>query len=150
MKLKLPPPVICAFFGGLMYLLAKFLPVGDFNFFGRRSLMYGLVGLASVLSIVSILHFFKSKTSLDPMVPGKATKLVTKGLFRFSRNPMYLALLLALLAWGIWLGNAFNTLLAAGFVAYMNRFQIIPEEEALQQLFGKEYQDYCKRVRRWF
>jgi protein-S-isoprenylcysteine O-methyltransferase Ste14 len=63
---------------------------------------------------------------------------------------MYLALLLILLAWGLWLGNAFNTLLAAGFVGYMNRFQIIPEEEALTAMFGKRYQQYCKQVRRWF
>jgi protein-S-isoprenylcysteine O-methyltransferase Ste14 len=63
---------------------------------------------------------------------------------------MYLAILLVLLAWGLWLGNAFNTLLAAGFVGYMNKFQIRPEEEALATIFGKEFQQYCTQVRRWF
>jgi protein-S-isoprenylcysteine O-methyltransferase Ste14 len=63
---------------------------------------------------------------------------------------MYLALLLLLLGWGLYLGNAFNTLLAAGFVYYMNTFQIIPEEEVLKDRFGKEYQKYCVLVRRWF
>lgn len=63
---------------------------------------------------------------------------------------MYLALLLVLVAWGLWLGNAFNTIVAAGFVSYMNVFQIIPEEKILHQVFGKEYQQYCVFVRRWF
>jgi protein-S-isoprenylcysteine O-methyltransferase Ste14 len=63
---------------------------------------------------------------------------------------MYLGLLLLLLALGLWLGNAFNTLVAAGFVSYMNHFQIQPEEDMLQQKFGKEYRFYCKLTRRWF
>lgn len=63
---------------------------------------------------------------------------------------MYLALLLFLLAFGLWLGNAFNVLLAAGFISYMNRFQISHEEKALTKLFGKEFELYCKSVRRWF
>lgn len=150
MKLKLPPAVVFVLFGGLMYLLAKFLPVGEFDFFGRRMLIYVLFAFAFCIGLFAILHFFKSKTTIDPRVPAKASKLVTSGLYKFSRNPMYLALLVLLLAWGLWLGNAFNTLIAAGFVSYMNRFQIMPEEEALKQLFDKQYRDYCKKVRRWF
>ena len=84
------------------------------------------------------------------MNPSKATSLVTGGIYNYSRNPMYLALLLILLAWGLWLGNAFNILLAAGFVGYMNKFQIIPEETALASKFGKTYHQYCILVRRWF
>lgn len=150
MKLKLPPVVVLSMFAGLMYLLAEFLPFGDFVFFGQQYLMLGLVAFAFMIGVFAILQFVSSKTTVDPMAPNKAAKLVTSGLYKFSRNPMYLAMLLLLLAFGIWLGNAFNTLLAAGFVAFMNRFQIIPEEEALKQLFGKEYQDYVARVRRWF
>ena len=150
MKLKLPPAVIVLVFAGLMYVLAKFLPFGYFDFFGRRYLMIALLLLAIGIGLLALLQFFSSKTTIDPTVPSKATKLVTRGLFKFSRNPMYLALLLLLLAWGIWLGNAFNTILAAGFVTYMNRFQIMPEEEALNTLFGKEYQQYLSKVRRWF
>lgn len=150
MKLKLPPVVVVSMFAGLMYLLAKFLPFGHFDFFGRRYLMFGLIGLAFCSGVFAVLQFIWSKTTVDPMAPVKATKLVVNGLYKFTRNPMYLAMLLLLLAWGIWLGNAFNTLLAAGFVGYMNRFQIMPEEDALNQLFGKEYREYCKRVRRWF
>lgn len=150
MKLKLPPVVVVLVFASLMYVLARFLPFGYFDFFGRRYLIIVLLLLAMCLGVFAMFQFFSSKTTIDPTAPVKATKLVTNGLFRFSRNPMYLALLLLLLAWGIWLGNAFNTLLAAGFVAYMNRYQIIPEEEALNTIFGKQYQQYCLKVRRWF
>lgn len=150
MKLKIPPAFVFFIFGGLMYLLDRFLPFGDFDFFGRGYLVKGLLFLAVAIGSVSLFHFFRARTSVDPTLPSKASTLVTNGLYGFSRNPMYLALLLVLLAWGIWLGNAFNTLLAAGFVAYMNRFQIIPEEKALAKLFDKEYVQYCVKVRRWF
>lgn len=150
MKLKVPPVVVFLVFGVLMYALARFLPVGYFDFFGRAHLMYALFAIAGSIGFISLLQFFRSKTTVDPTAPSKASKLVTSGIYQFSRNPMYLGLLLALLAWGLWLGNAFNVLLAAGFVAYMNAFQIAPEEEALLKMFDKEYRQYCTLVRRWF
>ncbi len=150
MKLKVPPVIILIVFGGLMYLLSKFLPVGDFDFFGKYYLIWFLIVMAFGIGTVALFHFVRANTTVDPTTPSKAANLVHDGLYRFSRNPMYLAMLLLLLAWGLWLGNAFNTLLAAGFVGYMNSFQIKPEEEALSILFGKEYQRYCGNVRRWF
>jgi len=133
-----------------MYGLTRFLPVGEFDFFGRRYLMYFLAGATIFINLMAIGQFLRSKTTISPVKPEKASKLVTTGLYQFSRNPMYLGLLLALLAWALWLGNAFNVLLAAFFVMYMNKFQILPEEEALLKLFGKEYTAYCTLVRRWF
>lgn len=106
--------------------------------------------MAVLIAFVSLFQFVKFKTSIDPLHPGKASRLITTGLYSYSRNPMYLALLLLLLAWGLWLGNAFNTLLAAGFVYFINAYQILPEEEALLKKFGKDYQKYCLAVRRWF
>lgn len=150
MKLKLPPVVVFLIFAALMYLLAKFLPVGYFEFFGREYLMSVLLVVAMIIVVLSVFQFFRAQTTVDPRTPSKADKLVTGGLYKYSRNPMYLAFLLVLLAWGLWLGNAFNTLLAAFFVAYMNRFQVMPEEEALLQRFGKEYRQYLGKVRRWF
>lgn len=150
MKLKIPPVVVCVLFAGGMYLLYKFLPVGYFDFLGRRYLAMGLLVGAVVLSLVSVIQFYRAGTSVDPRTPAKASGLVTNGIYQYSRNPMYLALLLLLLAWGLFLGNAFNTVVAAFFVAYMNKFQIIPEEEALSAKFGKAYQQYLLQVRRWF
>jgi len=150
MRIKIPPPIVAWIFAGLMYLLDRFLSVGNFDFFGRDYLIYALLLIGGFILSTSMLHFFISRTTLNPFSPERASRLVTKGLYKFSRNPMYLALLLFLLAWGLWLGNAFNTLLAAGFVSYMNRFQIMHEEKALARRFGKEYQLYYKSVRRWF
>jgi len=150
MRLKVPPVFVFLIFGGFMYLLARFLPVGYFDFFGRTYLIFFLIGIAGSIGCISLFQFFRSKTTIDPTTPSKASKLVTSGIYQFTRNPMYLGLLLILLAWGLWLGNAFNILLAAGFVAYMNAFQIAPEEEVLLDLFEKEYKQYCTLVRRWF
>ncbi|NNK76980.1 MAG: isoprenylcysteine carboxylmethyltransferase family protein [Maribacter sp.] len=150
MRLKLPPVLIFLLFSIVMFLLARFLPFGDFQFFGRNNLVLFLIGMAVLIAIISLSQFFSRKTTIDTRTPFKTTKLVTRGIYKYSRNPMYLAILLVLLAWGLWLGNAFNTLVAAGFVGYMNKFQIKPEEEALTTIFGKEYQQYCTQVRRWF
>ncbi len=150
MTLKIPPALVFLLFVAFMYVLDRFLPVGEFDFFGREGLILGLGIGAVCITMVALIQFLRARTTVDPSLRTKTTTLVTGGVYRFSRNPMYLALLLLLLAWGLWLGNAFNTLLAALFVAYMNRFQIAPEEEALERLFGKEYQQYCLQSRRWF
>lgn len=150
MKLKIPPAVVFLLFGSLMYLLAEFLPVGYFDFFGRKYLIGVLLIMAIVISGVALIQFYQAKTSIDPKNPSKASTLVSNGVYKYSRNPMYLSLLIILLAWALWLANAFNILLAAGFVSFMNKFQIKPEESTLGSLFGKEYDHYCIKVRRWF
>lgn len=150
MKLKIVPPLVMLVFGILMYLLDLFLPVGEFDFFGRRLLAFALLGLALVIFVLAVGKFRRAETTTNPIAPEKASQLVTSGIFGYTRNPMYLAMLLILLAFGLKLGNAFNTLLAAGFVYYMNHFQIKYEEAALLKLFGKDYQLYQKAVRRWF
>ena len=150
MALKLPPALVFLAFGGLMYLLAIFLPVGYYDFLGRYLLIKILIGAAIAVVFIALFQFYRARTSIDPGDLSKTRKLVTSGIYNYSRNPMYLAMLLILLAWGLWLGNAFNTVLAAGFVAYMNTFQISREETALKNKFGKEYDQYCRMVRRWF
>lgn len=150
MALKLLPALIFLIFGGFMYLLCVYLPVGYFDFFGRFLLIKIFIVSAILIALIAMFQFYRSRTTIDPRDPSKVTRLVTKGVYNYSRNPMYLALLLLLLAWGLWLGNAFNTIIAAGFVAYMNRFQIMPEEKALRDRFGKAYDQYAIRVRRWF
>lgn len=145
-KLKLPPLAVMLVFGSLMYVLAVVLPVGEFHFFGRIWLLYTLLVAAFVIALLALVSG-RSGTTVDP---SKSGRLVVKGIYGYSRNPIYLAMLLCLLAWGLWLGNVFNTLVAAFFVSYMNRFQIVPEERALARNFGREYQQYCSQVRRWF
>ncbi|WP_420602097.1 methyltransferase family protein [Flagellimonas sp.] len=148
--MKILPPFVMLIFAGLMYVLAKFLPVGDFDFFGRIELAIFLFSLALLVTLLALFQFARAKTTSNPFNLSKTSALVTNGIYKFTRNPMYLGLLLLLLAFGLKMGNAFNTLLAAGFVYYMNHFQIKKEEEALLGLFGKEYSAYCKATRRWF
>lgn len=150
MRLKFPPVVIVAVFALAMYLLDLYLPFGEFDFFGRSLLVKVLWGLAILIALVAIFQFLRAGTTTSPVKPGNSTVLITNGIYRYSRNPMYLALLLILLGYGLYLGNAFNTLLAAGFVYYMNAYQIKPEEEALTALYGSEYKVYLRATRRWF
>ena len=92
---------------------------------------------------------WRARTTVNPLRPERAAHLVTSGVFARSRNPIYLgdALILAALALG--LGNWLNFLLLPAFVGLIGRFQIAPEERALQRLFGDQYRAYCARVRRW-
>ncbi len=150
MKLKIPPVIVFGVFAVVLFLLAHYLPVGEFEFFGRSFLIYLMLGLGSLVAAIALLQFFGKKTTVDPMHPEKASKLVTSGIFKYTRNPMYLGMLLFLIAFALKLGNAFNTVVLAGFVYYMNHFQIRGEEEALNKLFGKEYKIYTKATRRWF
>ncbi|MBU2997429.1 isoprenylcysteine carboxylmethyltransferase family protein [Cellulophaga baltica] len=150
MHLKIPPFFVTLITVLLMYVLAYVLPFGNFVFTGQKYLMYLLLGLGSVIGFVSLVQFYAKKTTINPKKLNGASTLVISGLYKYSRNPMYLGILLFLLAWSLYLSNAFNILLVAGFVSYMNKFQITPEETALEKLFGKEYKFYKKSVRRWF
>jgi protein-S-isoprenylcysteine O-methyltransferase Ste14 len=150
LELKVPPVAWFALAALVMGLLARLLPGGTFGFPGQLLvasmvlLAGGLVGLAGVRA------FLRAGTSANPLRPEQASRLVAEGIYRHSRNPMYLALLLALAAWGIWLGSVPALLVLPGFVLVMNRLQIQPEEQALARLFGAHYLDYRHRVRRWF
>jgi protein-S-isoprenylcysteine O-methyltransferase Ste14 len=127
-----------------------FTCLAQFNFFGRVFLSVFLPTLGVGLGALAIYQFRKAKTTINPVKLEDTMKLVTSGVYNYTRNPMYLALLLGLLGWGLHLQNAFNVLLAAGFVSYMNRFQIFPEEQMMRDKFGKDYNFYCKLTRRWF
>lgn len=83
------------------------------------------------------------------MDPSKASRLVTDGVFRISRNPMYLGLVLLLIGWAVWLGSASPWLVPPLFVTVITVVQIIPEERALGQRFGDQYRTYQQRVARW-
>ena len=110
----------------------------------------GLLVIASgYIGTSGVLEFRKAKTTVNPIKVDSARTVVESGVFGFTRNPMYLALLLLLLAYGYWLQNIAALVLPLGFVLYMNRFQIKPEERALSERFGEQYIRYKTRVRRW-
>jgi len=105
------------------------------------------VGLLAIS--VAVFSFRRARTTLSPMAPAAASSLVTSGVYRFTRNPMYLGLLLVLVGWADFLASPIALVLTPGFVLYMNRCQILPEERALLATFGVEYAAYKGRVRRW-
>lgn len=154
LELKIPPVAITVLFAALMWLLAQTTPAVDMGFdlpAGLRLVALALFATAgAILGLAAVRAFHRARTTVNPLSPHGCTALVTSGVFRFSRNPMYLALLLVLLGWALYLANALAVLLALGFIPWMNRFQIQPEERILQGVFGQAFDDYRRRVRRWF
>jgi protein-S-isoprenylcysteine O-methyltransferase Ste14 len=146
----IPPLALFALVATGMWLIDRLLPrIGPaWPSLAAAALMIGACGL--LVGTLALLPFRRSRTTVDPRRPERASRLVTGGVYRVSRNPMYLAMLLGLVAWGLWLGRAPALLLGpAFFVAYLNRRQILPEERALAAAFGDEYERYRRAVRRW-
>ncbi|UKH21187.1 methyltransferase family protein [Actinobacillus pleuropneumoniae] len=144
MELKLPPPLLFI----LSAILIYFLPQAEVYFI-PKAFGYLFLLLSAIVGLMSVYAFFKEKTVFTPRDPTQTNKLVVQGIYRVSRNPMYLSLVLALIAWGIWLNSYFAILVIAGFMWYVDRFQIIPEERVLVQKFGKDFTDYQTKVRKW-
>ncbi|ACY51885.1 putative protein-S-isoprenylcysteine methyltransferase [Vibrio antiquarius] len=109
----------------------------------------GLTLLSGYMGIAGVYEFHKVKTTVNPVKPDTASSVVRTGVFSFSRNPMYMALLLLIIAIGLWWQHLSVVLCSVVFVSYINRFQIKPEERVLERLFGEEYVDYKNHVRRW-
>lgn len=106
-----------------------------------------LAGIA--LDISGILAFRKARTTVNPLSPDKSTAIVQGGPYQFTRNPMYLGMALFLLAYCVYLANPVSVAAVVAFVAYITRFQIIPEERLLLRKFGEPYASYTRSVRRW-
>jgi protein-S-isoprenylcysteine O-methyltransferase Ste14 len=132
-----------------MWLLAQVTPGFDLPAALRVTALAACATAAVALGLAAVQSFRRARTTVNPLSPHACSVLVTSGVFRFSRNPMYLALFLALAGWGLYLANVFALLLAFAFVLYMDRFQIRPEERVLQRAFGQAFADYRRRVRRW-
>jgi len=149
LELRVPPPVVAVLTGVLMWLAARALPELDFQVPARGSLalITGAIGL--LIGVVAFLQFWRVGTTPDPRKPGESAKLVVTGMYRWSRNPMYLGDVVILAAWALWLANAAPFVFLPLFVLYINRFQIAPEERALNAHFGAPYADYRRAVRRW-
>ena len=149
MDLLIPPPIVTALCAVMTWLVGRFVPLGGFEFPHQRLVAIGLLIAAALLMMVAAAQFLRARTTINPMRPGKASSLMTTGVFAFSRNPIYLADLLVLVGIATWIGHLVGFLPCILFVAYMNRFQIRPEESTLTALFGDDYRRYRERVRRW-
>ena len=149
LELKIPPPAVAALFAAAMWSAADIAPSLAFPLPGQTGIAVVLAVAGVLISLSGVLAFRRAKTTVNPMKPQATSSIVTRGIYQHTRNPMYLGFLLALAGWGAYLSNALALGLAALFVAYMNRFQIVPEERVLLAKFGAEFADYMKSVRRW-
>lgn len=113
------------------------------------SVSLGLLVIAFCFMLAGVMEFRRNRTTVDPRDPNKTTVLVDSGVYAVSRNPMYVGFALVLMAWVVFLRSPVLSIGVILFVVYMNRFQIAPEERALKELFGDDFDRYVSRVRRW-
>lgn len=149
LELKVPPVAQVIITAAVMYGVSRVIPSLQFYFEGTNTLAIGLsvIGLGS--GIMGVAQFKKAQTTVNPHTPEKSTNLVTSGIYQYTRNPMYLGLVLILLGWAFYLSHFLPFMLVPVFMVYMTRFQIQPEERMMTQKFGKAYQDYLIKARRW-
>lgn len=149
LELKIPPVALALLVGAAMWGVAVWVP-GLAGPLPRLPAVVLLLVLAGALvALLGVASFRRAKTTVNPTTPGAASALVDSGIYRYSRNPMYLGLLLVLAGWGLWLAHALALFGLPAFVVYMNRFQIAPEERALTAVFGDAFTAYRQKVRRW-
>ncbi|GAB59712.1 methyltransferase family protein [Rheinheimera nanhaiensis] len=149
LELKIPPLLLVVLFAVAMWALAQWVPSLVLPL-SWRLLFAGTFAVAGVSVVLAgVLAFRRANTTVDPRVPQQSSSLVIRGIYRYSRNPMYVGFFLLLAALACYLMNAAAFALLPLFVWYINRFQIAPEERFLLQKFGADYQTYCDTVRRW-
>lgn len=146
---KIPPPVIGALVAAAMWSVSALGPQFPIAT-GPKYAAVAILAVAGVaFDLLGLLAFRAFRTTINPLKPERASAMVTSGVYRVSRNPMYVGMVLLLLAWAV---NLSALLPFAGppiFVLYITRFQIQSEERVLKGIFGKEYSAYAARVRRW-
>ena len=149
LSLKIPPVAQGVIALILVFLVNRYLPVYrmDIRFKGPFSLT--IVGIGVLVGITAVAAFIRLRTTVDPRYPNKASRLVVIGIYKYSRNPMYLAILLILTGVAVCLGALSSLSVIFLFVAFIHFYQILPEEKALEQKFGESYRQYAGRVRRW-
>ena len=149
LELKIPPPAVALLIGAAMWFASRLGPALDAPLLVRTVafIAIGLVGGAT--AVAGNIEFKRAKTTINPFKPQNATALVTSGVYRYTRNPMYLGLTFLSLGWAAFLCSAWALAGPVLFVVYISRFQIEPEEKILAAKFGAEYSEYLSRVRRW-
>jgi len=150
MHLRIPPPIV-ALIGILLIFLSKDYILILYlhpHLQNTLSILFLIIGFMIIFSATK--EFKKSETTVNPMKPETSTSLVTSGIFKYTRNPMYVGLTSILLASCFYFSSLLGIIVYVPlFILYITVFQIIPEEETMKGLFNDEYLDYCSKVRRW-
>ena len=149
LELKIPPPIVAVLVAAVMWGISLATPSADVSAPIRlvAAIALALAGLATAVS--GAVAFRRAKTTASPLKPETTSSLVISGVYRFTRNPMYVGVALILLAWAVSLSSIWTLLGPLIFILYITRFQIIPEERTLAGIFGAAYSTYTAKVRRW-
>jgi protein-S-isoprenylcysteine O-methyltransferase Ste14 len=149
LEARIPPPLVALLVAIGMWALAPTLPVPGETTTERFVAALACVLLGAVTSLAGVVAFRRSRTTVNPLRPETASSLVNGGVYRLTRNPMYVGFLFVLLGWAVWLWAPWPWLGLPLFMLFLTRFQIVPEERAMEKLFGNAYREYRNQVRRW-
>lgn len=145
---RIPPPLVLIVCLVLMKLISSKV-AGHWQVDNMHWLAIPIALLGFAIAIAGVVGFRKARTTVNPLNPSKATSLVTAGIYRYTRNPMYLGMLLVTIAFAVSLSSYWSFIGVVVFALYITRFQIVPEERAMRELFGAEFTQYCSQTSRW-
>jgi protein-S-isoprenylcysteine O-methyltransferase Ste14 len=149
LELKIPPPIIAVLVAFAMWGISLITPLLEVSKTYRSPLAIAIAAVGVAVAIAGTISFRQAKTTVNPLKPESTSSLVNSGIYQFTRNPMYLGMLMVLVAWAVFLSSIWSLLGLPAFFFYIDRFQIAPEEKALIKLFGNDYAAYQTKVRRW-
>lgn len=149
LELKVPPMIVVVIVAVLMWAIARATPHLTRPYPARGLVATALLIVGIAIVAMGLRAFRRSSTTVDPRFPENASRVVSGGIYRYTRNPMYLGMLVVLIAWTALLSNVATLVMPVLFALYITRWQIVPEERALADKFGAEYEAYRKAVRRW-
>jgi len=149
LRLKIPPPVVGLTIGLIIFLIDQFWSSTRIDSIIFKSLGCVLLCFGLLIEVWAVGMFLRARTTVNPLKPQNSRVLVIDGLYKVTRNPMYLGLFLLLLGWAFWVGNLLGLPLPFVLVWYLTTYQIKPEEHALEEIFGDQYTQYTQKVRRW-
>ena len=145
---KIHPPILTIIFITIAYIAKWTIPGAPFVVpDALRNIGFGLIVVGFLLGIAAFLEFRKARTTVDPH--GSVSNIVTSGIYRFTRNPIYLGFLLMLIGIPLNSGTYWGIILVPVFMYFMNQLVIEREEAYLEKKFGDVYTSYKSRVRRW-
>jgi protein-S-isoprenylcysteine O-methyltransferase Ste14 len=149
LEARIPPPVVAAVVAAAMWGVSRLASSVDVPSALRSSAAAVILWVGIGFSASGVIAFVRARTTINPVRPELASSLVSSGVYRMTRNPMYVGVSFVLVAWALFLGSAWALPGPVAFVLYIGRFQVAPEERALQALFGNDYANYRAKVRRW-
>jgi protein-S-isoprenylcysteine O-methyltransferase Ste14 len=149
LSLKIPPVAQTIVAILLIWLLDRYAPIYHIKFIYQSIVAGTLIGIGAIVALSGVFAFIKLNTTVDPRYPEKASELVIIGIYKYSRNPMYLGILFVITGIAVYFGALSSVFVISPFVAFINKYQIVLEEVALQEKFSENYTRYAQNVRRW-